>query len=195
MTIAYSAPASRPPAPLRWTGDEFDRAVQVGVFDGKRVELMNGQILEMPPMNDPHAQAIQLGTYVFAALFPPQIATLRVQCPMRLSEFRPMPDFAVVAGTPRQVVQHPTSALLIVEVSDSSLDYDRGEKARLYAAHGIPDYWIINLNARTVEVRRNPIGVDIGDPQYGELRVYTEAQTVSPLAAPQATLKVVDLLP
>ncbi|HZL37587.1 MAG TPA: Uma2 family endonuclease [Tepidisphaeraceae bacterium] len=195
MSTAIASPVFQRPPPLRWTGTDFDRADAMGLFDGKRVELMDGEILEMPSMNDPHAQAIQLGTYALLGIFPPTHATLRVQCPMRLGEFRPIPDFVVVAGIPRQVVEHPTSALLIVEISDSSLEYDRGAKARLYAAHGIPDYWIVNLNGRCVEVRRNPIGADIGDPHYSHLQVHSLEQSLAPLAAPQTQLKVADLLP
>lgn len=195
MSTIIASGASHGPPPLRWTGAEFDRAVEMGLFDGKRVELMSGEILEMPPMNDPHAQAIQLGNYALLAIFPPTLATLRVQCPMRLGEFRPIPDFVIVAGTPRQIVEHPTSAFLVVEVSDSSLEYDRLDKARLYARHGIPEYWIVNLNARSLEVRREPIGAELGDPHYAQLRVYSMEQSVAPLAAPQAQVKVADLLP
>ena len=195
MTVANLPSISRPPAALRWTGEEFDRAMQGGLFDAKRVELMNGVILEMPPMNDPHAQAVRLANYALLPIFPPNVATISIQSPMRLGESRPMPDVVVVAGTPRAVAHHPTSALLVIEISDSSLDYDRGDKARLYAAHNIPDYWIINLNARTIEVRRNPMGAEVNDPQYGELRVYSAAESLAPLAAPQAVLKVSDLLP
>ncbi|MDB5355641.1 MAG: Uma2 family endonuclease [Phycisphaerales bacterium] len=180
---------------FRWTGDEFDRASERGTFDGRRVEVVDGDLLELPPMNDPHAQSIQLITSALSAIFPPTQFTLRVQCPMRLGESRPLPDFVVVAGTPRQIVQHPTTALLVIEVSDTTLDFDRIDKARLYAAHGIPDYWIINLRGKCVEVRRNPFGAEVGDPQYGEVRVYSTSQALSPLAAPQAVLKVSDLLP
>ncbi|HZL35667.1 MAG TPA: Uma2 family endonuclease [Tepidisphaeraceae bacterium] len=194
-TLIAIPPASVRPHPLRWTGEAFDRADESGAFDGRRVELMNGEILEFPPMNDPHAQAIRLGDYALREIFPPDRVTISVQCPMRLGEARPMPDFVVVAGTLRQIVQHPTAALLVIKVSDSSLEYDRTEKAQLYAAHGIADYWIINLNGRCLEVHRNPVRAESGQWQYGELRVYSGAQTAAPLAAPQVELKVADLLP
>jgi len=192
--VSISQSPGRPPR-HRWTGSEFDRAAASGIFDGQRVELIDGDILEMSPMNDPHAQAIQLMTYALMDVFPPTRAIVRVQCPMRLGESRPFPDFAVVEGTPRTVVSHPTSALLVIEVSDTTLDFDRNEKATLYATHALAEYWIVNLNGRCIEVRRNPIGKDVGDPRYGELRVYQATDRVTPLAAPGAALLVSELLP
>ena len=76
-----------------------------------------------------------------------------------------------------------------------SIAYDRGEKSALYTAHGLADYWIINLNGNCVEVHRKPIGSDSGDPRYGEVRVYAASETLSPLAAPDAQIRVGDLLP
>src|SRR5258708_5800125 len=98
MTMMPVAPG-RPPK-HRWTGKEFDQVTETGVFDGRRLELINGDLLEMPPMNDPHAQAVQLGTYALMQLFPPPSTTVRVQLPMRLGESRPLPDFVIVLGTP-----------------------------------------------------------------------------------------------
>ncbi|MDB5300128.1 MAG: uncharacterized protein JWO87_1791 [Phycisphaerales bacterium] len=69
---------------------------------------------------------------------------------------------------------------------------ERLDKARLYAAYGIPDYWIINLKGKWLEVRRQPIGTETGGPQYGELRVYFASETLAPLTAPHSPLKVAD---
>lgn len=195
MCTLTIAPQKGSPQPLRWTGLEFDRADALGAFTRKRVELMDGQILEIPLMSNRHAQAIHLGTYALLRVFTPDWATVSIQCPMRLSGARPIPDFVVVAGSPEQIKEHPTTALLVVEVSDTSLEYDRTEKARLYAAHGIADYWVVDLNGNCVEVRRNPIGLDAEDPRYGEMRVVSAVETIAPLAAPQKQLKVADLLP
>ncbi len=166
-----------------------------GLFDGKRVELVNGEILELPPMNDAHAQAIQLTTYALLAAFSPPAATVRVQLPMRLGESRPLPDFAVVTGSPREVNRHPDSALLVIEVSDTTLEFDRTDKASLYARHSVSDYWIMNVPGRCVEVFRSPMGADNGDPRYGDVRVYSATESISPLAAPQAVIPMRDLLP
>jgi len=169
--------------------------MEKGWFDGQRLELINGEILELPPMNDPHAQAVRLANYVLLSIFPPTSATISIQCPMRLGESRPFPDLVVVAGTPREVARHPETALLVIEVSDTSLEFDRTEKSKLYAMHGLPEYWIINLKGRCVEMYRSPLATDSADPRYGEIRVVAENETLSPIASPQAQIRVADLLP
>lgn len=179
----------------RWNGPEFDRASETGVFDGQRVELINGEILELPEMNDPHAQAVQLTSYALLAIFLPSSATIRCQLPMRLGDSRPFPDLAIVEGTPRQVAKHPTTALLVIEVSDITLAFDRGEHAELYATHALPDYWIVNLKDRCVEVFRRPAVDDMGVGHYAESLTFAEDAVVSPLAAPQHMIRVADLLP
>jgi Uma2 family endonuclease len=168
--------------------------MEMGLFGRRRVELIDGEILEAPPMNDPHAQAIQLTTYVLVAVFPPSIETVRIQCPLRLGDSRPLPDFAVVAGTPRQIASHPTTALLLIEVSDTTLDFDRGDKARPYAENRIADYWIANYE-RCVEVHREPRVDAAGVARYASIRRYGEAEAISPLAKPSAIIRVADLLP
>ena len=146
-------------------------------------------------MNDPHAQAIRLIPYVLMQAFPPTSETVQVQCPMRLGETRPLPDFAAIAGTPRQITSHPTTALLVIEVSDTTLEFDRVDKGRLYAANGIEDYWIVNLNARCVEVYREPTSDASGVAHYASLRTIGETEAISPLAKPSAVIRVADLLP
>jgi len=193
-TLSANPPFGRP-ALLRWAGSEFDRAVEMGLFGERRVELIDGQILEKPPMNSPHAQAVRLATYALLIAFPPPATTISVQCPMELGESRPLPDLAVVVGTPREVSSHPTSALLIVEVSDSMLEFDREDKAPLYAAYGIADYWIVNLVDRCVEVHGEPYRRADGQFEYRQVKVVRAGETVSPLAAPNSALKVSDLLP
>jgi Uma2 family endonuclease len=157
------------------------------------VELIDGEILELPPRNDPHAQAVQLCNYALLPIFPPSRETIRIQCPMRLGEYRPLPDLAVVSGTPRQVSRHPETALLVIEISDTTLEFDR-EKAKVYARHGLPDYWIINLPGRCVEIHRSPITAG-PDPRYGDIRVCSETESIAALAAPQFPLAVAALLP
>lgn len=196
MSVLSYIPTLHPgPAWYRWKGDDFDRLVEDGFFDRQRVELVNGVIVELPPMNDPHGHAVRLTNYALLEVFPPTRATVSVQCPMRLGESRPFPDLAVIAGTPRQVARHPESALLVLEVSDTTLEYDRQEKGPLYATHFIQDYWIVNLNGRCVEVHRNPIGADSGDPRYAQVQVYSETDSIAPLSAPQHLIRVADLLP
>jgi Uma2 family endonuclease len=111
----------------------------------------------------------------------------------------PDPDLAVVPGTPRSYMtaSNPTTALLIVEVSESTLPYDRRAKASLYAAAGIADYWIVNLVQRQLEVHRDPVA-DTAQPygfRYASRSILDPADVVAPLAAPQARITVADLLP
>src|SRR5687768_13798213 len=92
---------------------------------------------------------------------------------------------------------HPRHAALIVEVAESSLGIDRGRKATLYARAGIPDYWIVNLVDRTLEIHREPVAAPETAPgwHYAEGRSLGPGETVSPVAAPGARIPVVDLLP
>jgi Uma2 family endonuclease len=194
MSSIMQLPAGRPPR-FRWSGEEFDLACETGVFGNKRVELINGELLEVPPMNDPHAQAIQLANYALLPIFPPSTHTIRIQCPMRLGQSRPFPDLVVVNGTPRQVVKHPTTALLVIEVSDTTLEFDQIDKALLYAAHGLAEYWIINIVGGYVEVRRKPSRGRSAKMRYKTPQIFGPNDTVSPLAAPGAMIKIADLLP
>src|SRR5262249_26191582 len=124
---------------------------------------------------------------------------VRAQQPLRLGpRSEPVPDIAVVSGPPEDYrQQHPTTALLLMEVSDRTLWYDRRRKAGLYARAGIADYWIVNLKRRQLEVYRNPMpdAARYAGYRYSNVTILTEAETVAPLAAPQASVAVADLLP
>src|SRR5215467_387093 len=141
-----------------WTRDEYYKMANMGMFAGKHVELIEGRIIEMSPMGSLHATGVslagrrlerELGLGFFA----------RWQMPLDFSELtEPEPDVAIVRGDVRDYKDgHPKTAALIVEVAETSLTYDRTEKASLYARIGIPDYWILNLIDRQLEVRRLPI--------------------------------------
>jgi Uma2 family endonuclease len=122
-----------------------------------------------------------------------------MQGPLDLGPYsEPEPDVAVVPGPrARYATQHPRTAVLVVEVSDTTLAYDRTHKASLYAAAGIEDYWIINLVDGQVEVRRDPVPDPI-QPHghtYATLTVLRPPASVAPLAAPGAGLAIADLLP
>jgi Uma2 family endonuclease len=101
----------------------------------------------------------------------------------------PEPDFAVIAGTPRSSSGHPTMADLVVEVADSSLDFDTNEKRLLYARAGIREYWVVDINGRRLRIYRDPRGGD-----YASQLAFGPAEAVSPLAALSATVRVADLL-
>lgn len=115
------------------------------------------------------------------------------QLPIGLStDGEPEPDLAVVAGEPDDYTNHPTEkeTLLVVEISDTTLAFDRSEKSELYAEAGILEYWILDINARTLEVRREPRG-----KSYWSIQFHDDTQTVAPLSAAGATVAVRALLP
>lgn len=182
-----------------WTREEYYKMAELGVFKpGERVELIGGRVVAMSPQYSPHATALLL-TYdelrvVFSAGY-----VIRMQLPLDLGLVsQPEPDIAVVRGAVRDYTKaHPTTAELVVEVSESTLAFDRGEKASLYASTSIPEYWILNLVDRCVEVHRDPIPMSSQPYGYGyRSRVqYFANDTVAPLAASAGTIKVVDLLP
>lgn len=181
-----------------WTKDEYYRMGDIGLFDGRRVEFIEGMVIEMSPMLGPHATAGTLVEGAVGGLFGKGFF-MRVDKPLDLGEgSEPEPDVAIVQGHPRDFVQnHPTSAVLIVEVSDTSLEFDRAEKASLYAKAGVPDLWILNLNERRLEVCRDP-QYDPSQPfgfGYGTRVIVEETDSISPLATPEASVKVADMLP
>ena len=171
---------------------EYEHAVAAGVFgDRARIELVDGELHAMTPEGTRHTTAIDLASSQLARIFHSN-AYLRIQHPLATGEdSEPEPDIAVVTGTIRDYENaHPTSALLVVEVSDESLERDRTVKQRLYARCGIVEYWIIAIPERTLEIHRDP-----GDDGYKTITRRTAGDTVSPLARPNAAIAVVDLLP
>lgn len=173
-----------------WTRDDYYRMAQLGLFTGQRVELIGGEILMMSPMNPDHAASLQLCARALERVFGHGYC-VRVQLPLWIdNESEPDPDLAVVPGTPRDYKQHPRTALLVVEVSDSTLAFDRSRKQQLYARASVPEYWIVNLVDRCIEVHRNPI-----DGCYDVIANCEADQEVTALAAPHAALSVSELLP
>lgn len=184
------------PRRLRWGREEYYRLGELGFFRGKRVELIDGEIFEMPALKPPHVTALELTAEVLRASFGAGYC-VRTQAPLDLGRSQPEPDIVVVRGQLRDYVRHPQTALLVVEVSDSTLSYDRRRKAHDYARVGIADYWIVNLIDRQLEVHRVP-GPDParrGRFSYAEVTVVPATGQVIPLAAPNALIAVADLLP
>ncbi len=182
------------------TCDEFEQLVDSGVFaPEERLELIAGEIVQREvPVKSTHATAVQLVENVLREVFHSGYS-VRCQLPLRLSEYdEPLPDVAVVVGSPRDYVhQHPTSALLVVEVSEATLKMDRETKGSLYAEAGIPEYWVLNLPERVLEVYRDPVPMQRRAFGYGYQTMLKlgETDTLSPLHAPHATIRVADLMP
>ena len=183
------------PKALRWTRDEYCRLAETGVLRDRRVQLIDGEIIEMAPQRNEHAVAIELAHDVLRSAFPTGYR-IRIQSPLALSaSSEPEPDLAVVQGSPRQSASHPTNAALVLEIADTTLRLDRTRKARLYAEAGVPDYWILNLPDRCLEVRRSPVRDDAGEWTYADVRPIPIGRSIAPLAAPHVQIAVADLLP
>lgn len=175
-----------------WTRDEYERMVETGVLQPEdRVELVEGVIYNLAPQNSLHATGLRLVEKALGAIFTTGY-DVRTQLPLALGEdSEPEPDVAVVQGETRDFRDsHPSHAVLVVEVSDSSSHHDRNRKARLYARSGIVEYWILNVSDKILEVYRDP-SLD----SYRSKVVLRSGDTISPLSCPQVTLAVSDLLP
>ena len=198
MSAVLAPPKRTAATPLRWTVAEFHRAGAAGLFGGRRPVLLRGILWEQGEMNPPHADAILVGTEALRAAFGPNW-TIRPQLPLVLSQDTdPLPDFAVVPGGVRaNLGGHPTTAALVVEVSDTTFDTDVTEKAELYATAGIADYWVVDVNARKLLVFRDPapLPAGLGATAYRTRLTFADTDAVSPLAVPTATVRVADLLP
>lgn len=189
-------PIVEPTARL-FSRDEYYRMAELGLFRGQRVELIAGEIIEMPALNPPHAMATKLTEKVLEAAFGRRYHA-RVQQPLSLGiNSDPEPDIAIVSGSPRAYRTHPTTAALVVEVSDSTLRYDQNDKGSLYAAAGLQEYWIVNLVDRQLEVYRRPVP-DANESHgfiYDDVTFFGPTDSAAPLARPRARVAVADLLP
>lgn len=191
--MADPAPAD-PAVPDRWTTERYLRLVDEGLLGpDDRVELLEGVIVAMAPSNVGHDGAVGL---VSNALFRAVAdrATVRVQLSFVAGTHSlPEPDVTVVPGSARDYERtRPASALLIVEISDTSLKQDRLTKAAIYAAARVPEYWIVNLRDDCVEVRREP---DAKQRRYVAVSVARRGETITIAALPRVDVAVDDLLP
>ena len=177
---------------------EYERLAELGLFcPGEKLELIDGLLLVREPHGSPHATGITLALQALQPVFSTGWV-VRIQLPIALDEdSEPEPDLVIVRGHARDYSDaHPSSVALVVEVADSSLAFDRGDKASLYASAGVADYWIVNLIDRIVEVYRDPRPASGAYGwHYGSVRFARPGDTVTPLALPQASFRVVDLLP
>ena len=186
------------PKPYRWTREEYYKLGEIDFFADKRVELIEGAVIEMSPIYSPHATLVTIVQELMSEIFGKGWA-VRIQQPLGLgTDSDPQPDIAVVAGKARDFMNaHPTSAALVVEVAVSSLAYDRKQKASLYAKAGIKDYWIINAEDKQLEVYRRPIADENGIYGfiYAQTLLFKKGDVVKPLAKPKAIIVVANLLP
>jgi Uma2 family endonuclease len=162
---------------------EYDRLVALGTFDGEHIELMAGELRRMSPIGPPHTSTVDRLTELLVLALVGR-ARVRVQGSFAAGELsEPEPDFCVLPLGDYDAA-HPEVAHLIIEVAESSLSYDRGQKAQLYAQCGVPEYWIVNLVER-VEVHRLP-----GTTGYAQVSVQAKGTHLRLLAFPDVELAV-----
>lgn len=197
MSAVLAPPLASCRRPVRWTVQQFHQMGELGYFAGRRACLIRGVIVEEGPMNPPHAVAGEKTEEVMRDVFG-KVWTLWIRKPLVLGyDTDPVPDIAVLAGRPTVADGHPTTAALVIEIAVSSLDDDLTTKAELYATGGIPDYWVLDVDGRTLHVFRDPASLPspLNAIAYQTHLTFTNAQSVSPLAVPTATVAVADLLP
>lgn len=166
---------------------------EAGLFRDERVELLGGVIVAMSPQKSLHAAIVNRVGRVLSRTLEPGFL-VRIQSPVILDdESEPEPDLSVCTPDPDDYeLEHPASAsvLLVVEVADTSLAFDRSEKAAAYAASGIPAYWLVNLIDRVVEAKCEP---DPAGRRYGRTEVARSGESLS--APGGLVIAVTDLLP
>lgn len=176
----------------RLTLEQYERMIAGGVFDPRdsnRIELIRGELRKMSPIGPDHDDAVDfLNEWSMEAK--PKGVRVRIQSTVALPKLdsAPHPDVAWLARKLSGRRPQPADVFLIIEVAHSSLKFDRGEKARLYAKSGIRDYWIVNLVDRCVEVYRDPLR-----SRYQSLTTHARGEQVRLLAFPDVTLDVAAL--
>ena len=177
----------------KYTVAEYHVMGEAGILtQNDRVELIDGEIVQMPPIGSSHQETVDVLTELFVSLVSGE-ARVRVQGPVRLGERgEPEPDLLLLRrreGFYRSAHPQPNDVFLAVEVSETTLRYDRNVKVPLYAQQGIPEVWLVNLPAETVEVYRDPQGA-----AYRETNQYRRGDTLSPQAFPNLQLAVEQML-
>jgi Uma2 family endonuclease len=177
------------PQRRKLSADQFERMGQTGILGpDARVELIEGEMIEMAPIGSRHASAVDFLSMHFARLVG-DAALVRTQNPLRLADdSEPQPDLVLLrpsADRYRSAHPRPENVLLLIEVADTTLTFDRDTKLPLYAKHGVPEVWILDLDAKRLEVYREP-----GAGSYHRKLERTETESIAPLALPTAALEV-----
>jgi Uma2 family endonuclease len=189
-----TAGKSRPPVvaqiaalrPYRLSVEQFEAMIKAGIV-GKydRCELIRGELIEKMTIGDSHVAAVRRLNRLLQRA-PEDQFIVGVQDPIKLADSRPEPDISLLQHRDdfyANGTAGPANILLLIEVADVSLTYDRKVKLPLYAENGIQEYWIVNLIDDCIEVHRQPQGLD-----YADRRVISRGQSIAPLALPQMSL-------
>jgi Uma2 family endonuclease len=197
---ALALPPVRPEEPTRkrWTREEYYRLAEQGWFQNQRVELIDGEIIQLSPPSPQHAfssdEIRDLLQQIFGDAY-----WVRMQLPLSYGDHsEPEPDVSVVRGN-RQDHQesHPSTAVLVVEVSRASLDYDKKTKPQLYAAMAIPEYWILDLVHRQLIVHRQPKRDERSSTGslYASVMILNEEESITSLEKADRPLPISQMLP
>jgi Uma2 family endonuclease len=183
---------------VRFTVDEYFRMSDAGVFDGRRVELIEGRIVRVHAQAHPHRWSVSKANWAFRRRFPAKQFWILVQSTLPLGRFgAPDPDihaFAVPEGTAEEQLPKP---FIVLEVSDKTYRKDTGSKLRMYASAGIRDYWGVNLNERRIEVYRKPVNKTgkRRDWKYAEVEQFKLGQKIRLLEYPKISIAVNEIIP
>jgi Uma2 family endonuclease len=186
-----ATPAATTRRRRRFTADEYHRMGEAGILrEDERVELLDGDVVEMSPVGDPHVAAVTRCGRAFAPAWVAGRLTLHTQDPVRLDRHNePQPDLAI-ARPGVEAAPRPGEILLAIEVADTSLADDRARKVPLYARAGVPETWLLNVVDGELEVYREP-----GPDGYARTYTLRPERQVAPEAFPDLVLRVADLLP
>ncbi|MEM9538179.1 MAG: Uma2 family endonuclease [Cyanobacteria bacterium P01_E01_bin.42] len=176
----------------RWTVEQYHQMIETGILTPRdRVELIRGEIVDVSPQKPVHAVLICL----LADLLRERLqgnAYVRSQLPITLSNSEPSPDLAIVRGTARSyLTQHPLpdDIFWLIEVSNTTLAFDLGAKAEVYAIAGIPEYWVFDCQQNRLHLFRNP-----RSGQYQQEMIISGGENISPIAFPHLTLTIEEFL-
>jgi Uma2 family endonuclease len=177
----------------RWTVEEYEELGRAGIFDeNDRVELLNGEIIVMSPIGYRHATAVTLLNRFFVKNENGHYVVTPGNPFILDQHSEPQPDLCLAEQVILTQGHHagPGQIFLVIEVSDSTLAYDRKDKGPAYARNGVREYWILNLSSNVLEVYREPDAAG-----YRETQILGREETIAPLAFPDVTLRVGDFLP
>ena len=188
MAVEHLELESRPPLSV----DEFEALVDAEGWDeDTRVELLDGEVIWMSPINDPHIGGVNRLNRLFRR-FAEDVALVSVQNSIRIDNYdEPQPDVALLrprADDYATATPTPTDILLLVEVSDSTLRIDLGRKARIYADAGVAEYWVVDLKNQVLYVHRDPAA-----GRYATRRVLGPGERISGQFAPEVVFGVAEL--
>ena len=170
---------------------EYEQLIRAGAFAHERVELILGRLVDMSPIGPEHTFAVHCLYDALAGALRGR-AIVRSQLTIALSdETLPEPDLAVLPmRADKYVHERPEKFLLLIEVADSSLGRDMRLKADLYARHGVPEYWVVDLKAQVVRVHRA-----LGNGRYGRITEHGRGETIAPEAFADARVVLDEVLP